>query len=1098
MITTHHETASKMKKITYLCLLLFLALNLTAQVGINTDNSDPDVSAMLDVKSDNKGILVPRMTTSQRTMINNAATGLLVFDTDTESFWFKDTNGWVNLVSGNVSTLADDDDDTKIQVQKNVDDDMIRFDINGSEVFTMYKNAFDNTLLLEPKSTIHSTVLGNKAGRKMETGQFNTFIGELSGFNTTSGNRNTFLGYTTGSINTTGNDNVYIGEGTGQYASGSKNVLIGARSGTLTQGSSNIFLGYRAGYAENGSNKLYIENSNATTPLIYGEFDNDLLRVNGTLNISSDYALGAVEADSSAVVDIQSTTKGFLIPRMTTIQRDKINNAATGLLVFDTDTESFWFKTRAIWIELVDESSPLTHDDSSNLVKPDETIVDISTDDFVFGSTQLEDSGNTNHDSRFFFDKSKGAFRAGIEDSDRWDDAKRGIGSVALGEGNTASGKTSVAMGYQSGATGDGAVAIGNQSGALGNTAVAIGNRNVVDTDTAFAIGSYNYADKDYALAIGTENEAQEIGSTAIGFANLATAEGASAFGEFNEANGLSSLALGSGAIAGGATATAIGNNVQANGTGSVALGVENIASGAFAQSFGNFTTAPSGFETVFGYYNTPYTPANASTPKPTDRLFVIGNGSGPLSNLRSDALIILKNGSTRINGPLTLGISSSNLTSYTLPNFRGSDGQVLQTNGSGVVSWADVGDNLGNHIASQNIQLNGKWLSGNGGSSGLRVANNGYVGIGIANPTADLNIVGENSAKSTTIRIENLRANGWAGVYLWNNGIPSGDMGHNGPSHALNPDAMVINNYLNSPLLFINNGSERMRIQGNGNIGIGTNNPTALLHINGATRIDGTLNINGNYSLPTTAGTNGQVLTIDGVGNTSWTTSLNTDDQTIDVLNLNNNTLEISLENDGQTTQSVNLSAINTDDQTIDYLNLNNNTLEVSLENDGQPPLSVDLSSLAVPVGAIMMWTTATPPDGWILCNGQSLSSYPDLAAVLGTSNAPDLTDKFPYGAGTNRLLGQTGGSETRTLSEANIPKHSHGAGTLKTEYKYKSSNSSAGASSHKDGSDVQLYDGDAITGSTDTWGGGSNGFTASFEIIPPFVALNFIIKAE
>ena len=44
-------------------------------------------------------------------------------------------------------------------------------------------------------------------------------------------------------------------------------------------------LGYQAGYSETGSNKLYIENSNSATPLIYGEFDNDLVKINGALHV---------------------------------------------------------------------------------------------------------------------------------------------------------------------------------------------------------------------------------------------------------------------------------------------------------------------------------------------------------------------------------------------------------------------------------------------------------------------------------------------------------------------------------------------------------------------------------------------------------------------------------------------------------------------------------------------------------------------------------------------------------------------------------------------------------------------------------------------
>ena len=51
--------------------LVILSLGLFAQVGINTDNSTPDGSAILDVKSNTKGLLIPRMTTTQRSAISS-------------------------------------------------------------------------------------------------------------------------------------------------------------------------------------------------------------------------------------------------------------------------------------------------------------------------------------------------------------------------------------------------------------------------------------------------------------------------------------------------------------------------------------------------------------------------------------------------------------------------------------------------------------------------------------------------------------------------------------------------------------------------------------------------------------------------------------------------------------------------------------------------------------------------------------------------------------------------------------------------------------------------------------------------------------------
>lgn len=83
-------------------ILTFLVLQLTnplfSQIGINNDNSNPDPSAMLDVKSTDKGVLVPRLTTSQREMISSPANGLLVFDSTTESFWFHSSGVWSELL----------------------------------------------------------------------------------------------------------------------------------------------------------------------------------------------------------------------------------------------------------------------------------------------------------------------------------------------------------------------------------------------------------------------------------------------------------------------------------------------------------------------------------------------------------------------------------------------------------------------------------------------------------------------------------------------------------------------------------------------------------------------------------------------------------------------------------------------------------------------------------------------------------------------------------------------------------------------------------------------------------------------------------------
>lgn len=81
-------------------LLLFAGADLSAQnVAINGTGAAPVASAMLDISSTTKGFLMPRMTTAQRTAIAAPATGLKVYDTTTNSFWYFNGTIWVQVVS---------------------------------------------------------------------------------------------------------------------------------------------------------------------------------------------------------------------------------------------------------------------------------------------------------------------------------------------------------------------------------------------------------------------------------------------------------------------------------------------------------------------------------------------------------------------------------------------------------------------------------------------------------------------------------------------------------------------------------------------------------------------------------------------------------------------------------------------------------------------------------------------------------------------------------------------------------------------------------------------------------------------------------------
>lgn len=95
---------SPLKYITSIIIILLFSQTLLAQgVAINEDNSNPDPTAILDVKSTNKGMLVPRMSSTQRTAITTPAIGLLVFDLTSNGFWYFDGTVWVEINSGSAS-----------------------------------------------------------------------------------------------------------------------------------------------------------------------------------------------------------------------------------------------------------------------------------------------------------------------------------------------------------------------------------------------------------------------------------------------------------------------------------------------------------------------------------------------------------------------------------------------------------------------------------------------------------------------------------------------------------------------------------------------------------------------------------------------------------------------------------------------------------------------------------------------------------------------------------------------------------------------------------------------------------------------------------
>lgn len=131
----------------------------------------------------------------------------------------------------------------------------------------------------------YNTLIGYKSGEKT-TANYGTMLGYLAGNSNTSGQSQVMLGYMAGSANT-GSYNTYVGTlagGTG--TTGNYNTYVGLAAGNAATGDNNVFIGKWSGWYETGSDKLYIENSSGSTPLIWGDFNLNRLRLNGNTSIN--------------------------------------------------------------------------------------------------------------------------------------------------------------------------------------------------------------------------------------------------------------------------------------------------------------------------------------------------------------------------------------------------------------------------------------------------------------------------------------------------------------------------------------------------------------------------------------------------------------------------------------------------------------------------------------------------------------------------------------------------------------------------------------------------------------------------------------------
>jgi trimeric autotransporter adhesin len=304
--------------------VLLLATSLATQaqnVAINTDGSRANPNAMLDIQSNSKGLLIPRLTTVSRMRIPHTQ-GLLVYDINTNSFWYNTGRSWQNLYPSSISAHAVADSAWLLTGNSAT--------IDGTNFLGTTDNVpFNIRVNNQPSGRIdhlrNNTFWGFRAGLSATTGRYNTGYGEGALYSNQVTEGNTATGFEALYSNTQGWYNTAAGFGALRAnVNGGNNTAVGGFAlHSNTSGSVNTALGYRALYANAGGAH------NTATGM-----DALAANINGVYNTAN-----GAEAMALNTTGTRNTATGYGALRHNTSGFD---NTAIGMWAMYSNTDGWW------------------------------------------------------------------------------------------------------------------------------------------------------------------------------------------------------------------------------------------------------------------------------------------------------------------------------------------------------------------------------------------------------------------------------------------------------------------------------------------------------------------------------------------------------------------------------------------------------------------------------------------------------------------------------------------------------------------------------------------------------------------------------------
>ena len=318
-----------------------------------------NASAILDIKSTSKGILIPRMTTVQRDAIVTPATGLQIYNTTTNANEYYNGTTWISL-SGSVNIYNTNGTLTGNRT------------VSGSSTLTFNTGG----VIISNSNTGVPLIISRNNDGNVGVNFINSgYSASSAGYIVVRNGGNFLINSTiedlwlgTGGSSNWNNPSIAIKKTTG-------NVVVGGTTDAGfkldVNGTARVSGSFKGGditlgiYAQ-GSLRLDATFGLITIGAAGAQFQHFISNTGGTagifINSAGQLKVGANGStfNNSAILEAVSTTKGFLPPRMSTTDRDAIITPATGLQIYNTTTNTNQFWNGTVWGDVGSDSFTIT------------------------------------------------------------------------------------------------------------------------------------------------------------------------------------------------------------------------------------------------------------------------------------------------------------------------------------------------------------------------------------------------------------------------------------------------------------------------------------------------------------------------------------------------------------------------------------------------------------------------------------------------------------------------------------------------------------------------------------------------------------------